>query len=163
MTSDLVVVSPDAGRLPLATHCAQCLKTSVIVLHKRRESAAETAVTHVVGDVAGRACLIVDDIISTGGTVAASVAALLRAGARPEIIVAATHGLLLPGSRDKLHHPAVCGCSSPIRSLGPAASGRTCAPCRSHPLSLAPCGGSSPTARSATSTEERTYDGAALS
>jgi ribose-phosphate pyrophosphokinase len=77
------------------------------VLHKRRESSAETAVTHVVGDVTGRACLIVDDIISTGGTVAASIAALLRAGARPEIVVAATHGLLLPDARDKLGHPAV--------------------------------------------------------
>jgi ribose-phosphate pyrophosphokinase len=105
---DLVVVSPDAGRVSLATHYAQCLGTPVIVLHKRRESGAQTAVTHVVGDVAGRACLIVDDIISTGGTVAASVTALLQAGARPEMIVAATHGLLLPGSRDKLHHPAVC-------------------------------------------------------
>src|SRR5882724_11767154 len=85
---DLVVVSPDAGRVSLATHYAQCLRTPVIVLHKRRESGAQTAVTHVVGDVAGRACLIVDDIISTGGTVAASVTALLQAGARPEMIVA---------------------------------------------------------------------------
>jgi ribose-phosphate pyrophosphokinase len=107
LPADVVVVAPDAGRVPLATHYAQCLKTPVVVLHKRRESGSETAVTHVVGDVAGRACLIVDDMISTGGTVAASVTALLHAGARPEIIVAATHGLLLPGARDKLHHPAV--------------------------------------------------------
>jgi ribose-phosphate pyrophosphokinase len=107
LPSDLVVVSPDAGRVSLATHYAQCLGTPVVVLHKRRESGAQTAVTHVVGDVAGRACLIVDDIISTGGTVAASVTALLQAGARPEMIVAATHGLLLPGSRDRLNHPAV--------------------------------------------------------
>ena len=107
LPSDVVVVAPDAGRVPLATHYAQCLKTPVIVLHKRRESGSETAVTHVVGDVTGRACLIIDDIISTGGTVAASVTALLHAGARPEIIVAATHGLLLAGARDKLRHPAV--------------------------------------------------------
>jgi ribose-phosphate pyrophosphokinase len=64
-------------------------------------------VTHIVGDVSRRACLIVDDMISTGGTVAESVTALLEAGARPEIIVVATHGLLLPGARDKLDHPAV--------------------------------------------------------
>jgi ribose-phosphate pyrophosphokinase len=107
LPSDLVVVSPDAGRVHLATHYAQCLGAPVIVLHKRRESGAQTQVTHVVGDVSGRACLIVDDMISTGGTVAASVAALLAAGARPEIIVAATHGLLLRGARDKLEHPAV--------------------------------------------------------
>jgi len=104
---DLVVVSPDVGRVRMATHYAQCLGAPVIVLHKRRESGAKTEVTHVVGDVSSRACLIVDDMISTGGTVAESIRALLRAGARPEIIVAATHGLLLLGARDKLDHPAV--------------------------------------------------------
>jgi ribose-phosphate pyrophosphokinase len=104
---DVVVVSPDAGRVQMATHYAQCLGAPVIVLHKRRESGTETDVTHVVGDVSGRSCLIVDDIISTGGTVAKSVTALVEAGAQPQIIVAATHGLLLPGARDKLSHPAV--------------------------------------------------------
>ena len=107
LPTDVVVVSPDAGRVRLATHYAQVLGASVVVLHKRRESGTETAVTHVVGDVASRACLVVDDMISTGGTVAATVTALLDAGARPEIIVAATHGLLLAGARDKLDHPAV--------------------------------------------------------
>ena len=104
---DVVVVSPDVGRMRMATHYAQCLGAPVIVLHKRRESGAKTEVTHVVGEVSSRACLIVDDMISTGGTVAESIRALLRAGARPEIIVAATHGLLLLGARDKLEHPAV--------------------------------------------------------
>jgi ribose-phosphate pyrophosphokinase len=104
---DLVVVSPDVGRMRMATHYAKCLGAPVIVLHKRRESGTETEVTHVVGDVSSRACLIVDDMISTGGTVAKSIRALLRAGARPEIIVAATHGLLLLGARDKLEHPTV--------------------------------------------------------
>ena len=79
----------------------------MIVLHKRRESGSETEVTHIVGDVSRRACLIVDDMVSTGGTVAESVTALLEAGARPETVVVATHGLLLPGARDRLDHPAV--------------------------------------------------------
>ena len=107
LPADFVVVSPDAGRVQLATQYAQCLGAPVIVLHKRRQSGVETEVTHIVGDVSNRACLIVDDIISTGGTVAASAAALLRAGARPEIIVAATHGLLVLGARNKLDHPSV--------------------------------------------------------
>jgi ribose-phosphate pyrophosphokinase len=77
------------------------------MLHKRRESGTKTEVTHVFGDVLHRSCLIVDDMISTAGTVAESVTALLKAGARPEIIVAATHGLLLLGARDKLSDPAV--------------------------------------------------------
>ncbi|MGD9763443.1 MAG: ribose-phosphate diphosphokinase [Candidatus Binatia bacterium] len=104
---DLVVVSPDVGRMQLATQYAHCLGAPLVVLHKRRRSGSETEVTHVVGDVSGRACVIVDDMISTGGTAAESVAALLAARARPEIFVAATHGLLLPGAREKLDHPAI--------------------------------------------------------
>ncbi len=85
----------------------RCLDLPLIVLHKRRESGARTVVTHVAGDVWGRACLIVDDMISTGGTVVESVTALLHAGARPAIIVAATHGLLFPGARRKLDQAGV--------------------------------------------------------
>ena len=102
-----VVVSPDAGRVRMATEFAHRLKTSVVVLHKRRESATETKVTHVVGDVGDRACLIIDDMISTGGTMAESIEALLSAGARPEITIAATHGLLLEGARENLSHESV--------------------------------------------------------
>jgi ribose-phosphate pyrophosphokinase len=105
---NLVVVSPDVGRMGMATRYAeQCLGASLVVLHKRRVSGSETKVTHVVGDVAGRACLIVDDMISTGGTIAESITALLAAGAGPEIIVAATHGLFVLDARKKLSHPAV--------------------------------------------------------
>jgi ribose-phosphate pyrophosphokinase len=105
--TDVVVVSPDAGRVRLATDYARCLHAPLVVLHKRRASATETEVTHVVGDMAGHACLIVDDIVATGGTVAESIDALLAAGARPEVVVAATHGLLLPGAREKLERPGV--------------------------------------------------------
>jgi ribose-phosphate pyrophosphokinase len=103
----VVVVSPDVGRVPLATEYARCLDVPVIVLHKRRLGGAQTEVTHIAGDVSIRACVLVDDVISTGGTVLQSVQALLEAGARPEIIVAATHGLFLPGAREKLTHPAI--------------------------------------------------------
>jgi ribose-phosphate pyrophosphokinase len=105
--ADLVVVSPDVGRVSMATRYAQFLGAPVVVLHKRRISGAETMVTHVVGEVSDRACLIVDDMISTGGTMAESITALLTAGARPEIMVAATHGLFVHDARKKLSHPAV--------------------------------------------------------
>ena len=108
LPADVVVVSPDVGRVQMATEYAHRLGTSVVVLHKRRESGTETGVTHVVGDVRGKACLIVDDMISTGGTIAASVAALRAAGARSAITVAATHGLLLEGAHDKLARAGVC-------------------------------------------------------
>ncbi|MGA6826209.1 ribose-phosphate diphosphokinase [Nitrospira sp. NS4] len=103
----VVVVAPDAGALRMATDYAHRLKGTVAVLHKRRESGTGTQVTHLVGDVADKPCLIVDDMISTGGTLASGIEALLRAGARPELTIAATHGLLLPGTRLKLEHEAV--------------------------------------------------------
>ena len=102
-----VVVSPDVGRVEMASAFAHLLGTSVVVLHKRRESGMETEITHLVGDVRGRACLIVDDMISTGGTVGKSVEALLEAGAREEIIVAATHGLFIDGAKEFLRRAGV--------------------------------------------------------
>jgi ribose-phosphate pyrophosphokinase len=102
-----VIVSPDTGRVKMAAEYAHHLNVPVIVLHKRRESGTETEVTHLVGDVRDRMCLIVDDMISTGGTVAESIEALLAAGACEQIIVAATHGLLLEGAREKLNRAGV--------------------------------------------------------
>jgi ribose-phosphate pyrophosphokinase len=100
-----VVVSPDADRVRMATEYARLLGAPVAVLHKERASGVETRVTRLVGDVRDRPCLIIDDMISTGGTIAESVEALLYAGAQPEITVSATHGLLLQGSREKLTRP----------------------------------------------------------
>jgi ribose-phosphate pyrophosphokinase len=107
LPQETVVVSPDAGRVKMATQYAQRLGASVAVLHKQRESGTRTKVTHLVGDVRDRPCLIIDDMISTGGTIAEAVEALLKAGARPEITVAATHGVFVEGCRDKLSHKAV--------------------------------------------------------
>ncbi len=99
--------SPDEGRVKMAAQYAQRLNATVAVLHKRRETATTTRVTHVVGDVRGKACLIIDDMISTGGTIAEAIEALLAAGARPEIVVAATHGPLLESAREKLKHEGI--------------------------------------------------------
>jgi ribose-phosphate pyrophosphokinase len=99
---DAVVVSPDAGRVPMATDYADRLGLPLVVLHKRRVSGTETKVTNRVGDVRGRTCLIVDDMIATGGTLVEGATALLEAGARPELFVAATHGLLLGNATDDL-------------------------------------------------------------
>lgn len=106
---DVVVVSPDLGRLGLATLFADQLRTTAAVIHKRRTGGREARSLQVVGDVRDRACLIVDDMISTGGTIATAVRALLDAGARPEIFVAATHGLFVAGAAEQLHHRAIKG------------------------------------------------------
>jgi ribose-phosphate pyrophosphokinase len=102
-----VVVSPDVGRVRSATGYARLLGLPVVVLHKQRETGTEVHVTKVVGEVRGRACLIIDDMISTGGTIAEGVKALLEAGANEEIYVAATHGPLLEGARERLAHASI--------------------------------------------------------
>lgn len=107
LPKELIVVSPDEGRVKMAGEYAQRLNSTVAVLHKRRETARETRVTHVVGDVRGKACLIIDDMISTGGTIAEAVEALLTAGAKPEMLVAATHGPLLESAVQRLSTDAI--------------------------------------------------------
>ncbi len=102
-----LVVSPDEGRVKMAAEYARLLGSSVIVLHKQRGSGGAASVTRVVGEVRDRPCLIIDDMITTGGTIAQSVAALLEHGARPEITVAATHGVLVGKARENLSHPAI--------------------------------------------------------
>jgi len=106
---DVVVVSPDLGRLVLATHVADELHTDAAVVHKRRLSGADSRPLQVIGDVRDRACLIVDDMITTGGTVAGCVDAVLRAGARAEILVVATHGLFVAGAEGRLRLASVRG------------------------------------------------------
>jgi len=97
-----VVVSPDSGRVRMATEYAHRLRLPLIVLHKQRQRGGETAITHVVGEACDRACLIIDDMIATGGTIVESAHALRDAGARPEILVAATHGLFVETAVTKL-------------------------------------------------------------
>jgi len=92
---DSVIVAPDLGAAKLAERYARLLDLPVAFVHKRRITATEVAVHQVTGDVAGRAPLIVDDMISTGATIEAAANAVLAAGARSEITVAATHALLV--------------------------------------------------------------------
>lgn len=131
----VVVVSPDTGRVRAATEYAQRLETSVVVLHKQRRDESAAAVTHVVGDVRDRPCLVIDDMISTGGTIVAAAEALRAAGARPGITVAATHGLLLEGAMGRMSRAGV-GELVVTDSVGVPPAGRE--GCRLCVVSLAP-------------------------
>jgi ribose-phosphate pyrophosphokinase len=77
------------------------------ILHKERKAGAPASIVQLVGDVREHPCLVIDDMICTGGTIVEAVAALLREGARPEIYVAATHGLFVGDARARLSHPAI--------------------------------------------------------
>jgi ribose-phosphate pyrophosphokinase len=97
-----VVVAPDLGAVKLAEHYATLLDASVAVVRKTRQSATHVRAEELTGDVEGRAIIIVDDMISTGGTIEAAVRVLLERGAAPEIVVAATHGLLIDPAAERL-------------------------------------------------------------
>ncbi|HUX34982.1 MAG TPA: ribose-phosphate pyrophosphokinase [Gemmatimonadaceae bacterium] len=105
--ANAVVVAPDLGAVRLANHYAGLLGTAVAICHKQRISGTEVAVHRITGDVAGRRCVIVDDMIATGGTVVESIRALRAADADPEIAVVATHGIFTPGALQRLRDAGV--------------------------------------------------------
>ncbi len=101
-----VIVAPDLGAVKLAERYAATLDIPVAVVRKRRVSAKQVTVSGVVEEVAGRAPIIVDDMISTGSTVAAAIESLTDAGCAPEINVVATHGLFVGPAVERLHSSA---------------------------------------------------------
>jgi ribose-phosphate pyrophosphokinase len=90
---DLVVVAPDVGSAKMARGFAKRLDATFAIIDKRRPAANVAEVLNVVGEVAGRDCLIPDDMIDTAGTVTEAARALKALGAN-DIYVCATHGLL---------------------------------------------------------------------
>jgi ribose-phosphate pyrophosphokinase len=88
----IVVVSPDAGGVPRAETFAKRLKSSLAVIIKRRPEPDVSEVTHIVGDVQGRIAVVVDDMISTGGTLVKAAEALRKRGAT-DVYTLATHGI----------------------------------------------------------------------
>jgi ribose-phosphate pyrophosphokinase len=97
-----VVVAPDLGAVKLAQQYAAVLHASVAVVRKQRESGATVSALDIVGAVAGRAAVIVDDMITTGATIEAAAGLLRRRGGAPDIMVAATHGLLVHAAASRL-------------------------------------------------------------
>ena len=97
-----VVVSPDVGRATEARRLANLLGLPLAMLYKRRTSPTETEVTHVIGDVAGLRPILIDDMISTAGTVRRGIDALMQLGAAPHVRVAATHAVFTPPALERL-------------------------------------------------------------
>ncbi len=107
LTENAVVVSPDSGRAEQARRLSERLNLPLAILAKRRTGPRETQVSYVIGDVSGKRPLIIDDIISTGGTIRRGVEALMAAGAAPEVVVMASHAVLVGNARENLAHPAI--------------------------------------------------------
>jgi ribose-phosphate pyrophosphokinase len=105
---ELAVVSPDSGRVRLAERWADALGgTPLAFIHKTRDPRRpnQARANRVVGDIDGRLCVVIDDMIDTGGTVTSAVRALLEAGAT-DVVVAATHGVLSDPATTRL---STCG------------------------------------------------------
>jgi ribose-phosphate pyrophosphokinase len=101
---DITVVAPDSGRVRVAERWADRLGgTPLAFIHKTRDPLQpNTVVTNrVVGDVEGRCCVLVDDMIDTGGTIAKATQKLFEAGAR-DVVIAATHGVLSDPATERL-------------------------------------------------------------
>lgn len=90
---NVVVVSPDEGRVKKVRKVVQALKAPLAVGYKHHPDHGISEVTHLAGDVKGKTPIIVEDMITTGGSILQAVDALLEHGCNPQIHVAATHGI----------------------------------------------------------------------
>ncbi len=102
-----VVVSPDLGAVKRAEGVARALKLPVAIVHKQRLSGTDVQTHGVVGNVENKHPIIVDDLISTGGTIVAAIEAIVHAGALAPMIVAASHGLFVGPAAKRLAHAAI--------------------------------------------------------
>jgi ribose-phosphate pyrophosphokinase len=105
---DITVVSPDAGRVRVAERWTDILGAPLAIIHKRRDPDVpnQVKVFEVVGDVQGRVCVLVDDMIDTGGTIVKAAETLFENGAK-DVIVAATHAILSDPARDRLQNSSI--------------------------------------------------------
>jgi len=100
-TKNLICVSPDVGGVQRTRGLATKLKVDLAIIDKRRPEAGKSEVMNIIGDVKGKNCIIVDDIIDSGGTIVNAVEALKKAGAT-DVYVFVTHAVLSGEAADKI-------------------------------------------------------------
>ena len=94
LEKDFVIVSPDLGSVSRARRFAQSCNTSIAMIDKRRARANVSEVCNIIGDVKGKNCILVDDIIDTAGTICNAAKALVEIGGAKDVYCCATHGVL---------------------------------------------------------------------
>ncbi len=109
MNEDWVVVSPDVGSVGRARNFASRVDASLAIVDKRRPKANAIEVMNVIGDVEGKTCLMVDDMIDTAGTICQGAEALIKNGAK-EVYACCTHGVFSGPAMDRIT-------KSPIKEL----------------------------------------------
>lgn len=99
--TDCCVVSPDVGRVKVCKKLADMLGASLAIMHKGRPEHNVAEITHVIGDVSGKTCIIADDMIDTAGSVTAGAKTLMAKGAKA-VYVGATHGIFSPPAYERI-------------------------------------------------------------
>jgi ribose-phosphate pyrophosphokinase len=105
-TENLVVVSPDVGGVVRARALAKRIGTPIAICDKRRERPGEAEIMNVIGDVRGKACILIDDIVDSGGTLCNAAEALLKNGAT-EVSAYITHGVLSGGAVSRVQNSSL--------------------------------------------------------
>jgi ribose-phosphate pyrophosphokinase len=100
-TNNTMIVSPDVGGVARARAVAQRIGADLAIVDKRRPKAGVSEVMNIIGDVAGHSCLIIDDIVDSGGTLVNAAEALLKAGAK-EVSAYITHGVLSENAPERI-------------------------------------------------------------
>ncbi|VAW14685.1 Ribose-phosphate pyrophosphokinase [hydrothermal vent metagenome] len=100
-TSKLTIVSPDAGGVMRARNVATRIGAPLVIVDKRRPKAGISEVMNIIGDVEGHTCIMIDDLVDSGGTLVNAAKALLDAGAR-EVSAYITHGVLSSGAPERI-------------------------------------------------------------
>lgn len=131
---EAVVVAPDLGAVKLAEHYGALLSRPVAVVRKTRLSGTRVVAEELVGDVRDRPVVIVDDMISTGGTIEAAAKVVAAHGAAPGVVVAATHGLFAAPAADRLDSATIRRILVTDTVAQPAGSGMPLGVCPVAPL-----------------------------
>lgn len=101
--SNAIIISPDVGRATLAGKYAERLKLPLAIMHKRRDDFSSTKVTHIVGEVAGKRPIIIDDLI-TGGSILKQIDTLIDQGITEKVWLSITHPILLDSALDIIYN-----------------------------------------------------------
>jgi ribose-phosphate pyrophosphokinase len=99
--SNVMVVSPDVGGVARARGLAKRINTPLAIVDKRRERPGESEVMNVIGEVSGHTCILIDDIVDSGGTLVNAADALLKYGAK-DVYAYITHGVLSGGAATRI-------------------------------------------------------------
>jgi len=99
---NLVVVSPDLGSVTRARKFAERIDASLAIIDKRRPTANVSEVMNIIGDVKGKTCVIVDDMVDTAGTLCNAANALITKGEAKAVFAGATHGVLSGPALDRI-------------------------------------------------------------